>query len=191
MDTSRIVKRTAAQVRALPRRNVPTVRAIRKALSVELRGATAREVVAVGQGLAGFLPRWLGYEIIAKHRPALASLRKAFDVEHQGQFGHTAPHEPVEVVSYRVRGIGLVPAVAMPKFSPHGGNASDALRERRRVAFDGAALDCPVYQRERLDVGVRLRGPAILDQFDCTTVICAGQTARVDDWKNLIVTVEK
>jgi N-methylhydantoinase A len=37
-------------------------------------------------------------------------------------------------------------------------------------------------------VGLTLRGPAILDQFDCTTVICVGQTARVDEWKNLIVT---
>ena len=49
-------------------------------------------------------------------------------------------------------------------------------------------IDCPVYQRERLDVGLTVAGPAILDQFDCTTVICPGQTARVDEWKNLIVT---
>jgi N-methylhydantoinase A len=33
-----------------------------------------------------------------------------------------------------------------------------------------------------------LRGPAILDQFDCTTVVCPGQTARVDEWKNIIIT---
>jgi hypothetical protein len=33
-------------------------------------------------------------------------------------------------------------------------------------------------------------GPAILDQFDCTTVVYAGQSARVDEWKNLIVTAE-
>jgi len=59
------------------------------------------------------------------------------------------------------------------------------------VRFDGAAVSCPVYQREKLDVGSALRGPAILDQFDCTTVICAGQIARVDEWKNLIVTEEK
>jgi N-methylhydantoinase A len=39
-----------------------------------------------------------------------------------------------------------------------------------------------------LDVGLSLTGPAILDQLDCTTVICPGQTARVDEWKNLIVT---
>jgi len=66
-----------------------------------------------------------------------------------------------------------------------------ALRETRPVRFDGKIVACPVYQREKLDVGLTLRGPAILDQFDCTTVICAGQVARVDEWKNLIVTEEK
>ncbi|HUD85560.1 MAG TPA: hydantoinase/oxoprolinase family protein, partial [Xanthobacteraceae bacterium] len=90
----------------------------------------------------------------------------------------------------RVRGIGVVPPVAMPKFTPQGRKLADALREIRRVRFDGATVDCPVYQREKLDVGLTLRGPAILDQFDCTTVLCAGQVARVDEWKNLIVTQE-
>jgi N-methylhydantoinase A len=56
------------------------------------------------------------------------------------------------------------------------------------VRFDGKTVSCPVYQREKLDAGLTLHGPAVLDQFDCTTVICAGQTARVDEWKNLIVT---
>ena len=115
-------------------------------------------------------------------------MRKTFDAEHKSQFGHIAPEEPVEVVSYRVRGIGLVPPVAMPKFKPQGRTLADALRETRPVRFDGKTVSCPVYQREKLDVGLTLRGPAILDQFDCTTVICAGQTARVDEWKNLIVT---
>jgi N-methylhydantoinase A len=132
-----------------------------------------------------------GYEVTmpcaAQETATLDVLRKAFDAEHKSQFGHMAPEEPVEIVSYRVRGIGLVPAVSMPKFSPRGQKLSDALREIRQVRFDGKMVSCPVYQREKLDVGLALRGPAILDQFDCTTVICAGQVARVDEWKNLIV----
>ncbi|HEY4943816.1 MAG TPA: DNA alkylation repair protein [Rhizomicrobium sp.] len=83
MDTAAIAKRTAAQVRALPWRGVPPVRAIRKALSAELRQAPARDVVAIGTALTKHLPRWLGYEIITKHRAALASL-KIKDVEHLG-----------------------------------------------------------------------------------------------------------
>jgi N-methylhydantoinase A len=136
-----------------------------------------------------------GYEVTmtctAEQTQALDALRKTFDAEHKALFGHMAPAEPVEVVSYRARGLGLVPPVAMPTFKPEGRTLADALIETRQVRFDGAEVSCPVYQREKLDVGLTLRGPAILDQFDCTTVICAGQTARVDAWKNLIVTEEK
>jgi N-methylhydantoinase A len=138
-----------------------------------------------------------GYEITMPcDAPALADggldgLRRQFDQQHQSMFGHMAPEQAVEVVSYRVRGLGLVPPVELPRFKPTGATLADAKRTTRQARFDGRDLECPVYQRERLDVGLTLRGPAILDQFDCTTVIHPGQTARVDEWKNLIVTQEK
>jgi N-methylhydantoinase A len=137
-----------------------------------------------------------GYEItipcaaVAMSAESLKDLRLRFDAQHRGMFGHMAPEEPVEIVSYRVRGVGLVPPVEMPKFKCAGTTLADALREMRKVRFDGKTVDCPVYQRERLDVGLTISGPAVLDQFDCTTVIGPGQTARVDEWKNLIVTEE-
>ena len=121
----------------------------------------------------------------------LTALRTSFDAQHKAMFGHMAPEEPVEIVSYRVRGIGLLPPVTMPKFKRAGTALADARRETRRVRFDGSERDCPVYQRERLDVGLDIAGPAILDQLDCTTVICPGQVARVDEWKNLILTMER
>ena len=105
-------------------------------------------------------------------------------------FGHMAPEEPVEVVSYRVRGLGLVPPVELPRFKPTGGTLADAQRARRRVRLDGRDVACPVYQREKLDPGLVVPGPAVLDQLDCTTVIYPGQSARVDEWKNLILTQE-
>jgi len=138
-----------------------------------------------------------GYEITIPCEPemmtaeGLKALRKSFDEVHKGMFGHSAPEEPVEIVSYRVRGVGLVPSVEMPRFKPTGATLKDALRETRKVRFDGKLVDCPIYQRERLDVGLTFTGPAVLDQFDCTTVIVPGQTVRVDEWKNLIVTQDK
>jgi N-methylhydantoinase A len=120
----------------------------------------------------------------------LAGLRSQFDQQHQSMFGHMAPGQPVEVVSYRVRGLGRVPPVELPRFKPTGATLANAWRESRRARLDGRDIDCPVYQRERLDVGMAVVGPAVLDQLDCTTVIHAGQTARVDEWKNLIVTQE-
>ena len=41
--------------------------------------------------------------------------------------------------------------------------------------------------RERLRAGHTFDGPALIDQYDSTTVVCAGQTVTVDDHGNLIV----
>ncbi len=137
-----------------------------------------------------------GYEITLPFAAAslqaggLAELRATFDAQHRSMFGHMAPEEPVEVVSYRVRGIGLVPPVELPKFKREGTTLADAFLHTRSVWFDGAMIESPVYQREKLDVGLTVSGPAVLDQFDCTTVLCPGQVARVDEWKNLIVTMQ-
>jgi hypothetical protein len=83
IDVERITQRTLAQVVQLPSRGVPSVRAVRKALSAELRRAEPRAVVAIGLGLAKQLPRWLGYELINKHRGARGSLSLR-DVERLG-----------------------------------------------------------------------------------------------------------
>jgi N-methylhydantoinase A len=137
-----------------------------------------------------------GYEITlrcpddATTAGGLGELRKNFDAQHRTMFGHCAPEEPVEVVSYRVRGIGLVPPVELPSFKSAGRTLSDARRTTRSVRIDGDGIECPVYERDALDVGLTLAGPAVLDQFDCTTVLWPGQTASVDEWKNLIVTME-
>jgi N-methylhydantoinase A len=139
-----------------------------------------------GQGYEITMP----CEIAALREGGLDGLRRQFDQQHKSMFGHMAPEQAVEVVSYRVRGLGLVPPVELPRFKPTGATLADALRGTRPARFDGRDVECLVYQRERLDVGLKLRGPAILDQFDCTTVIYGGQTARVDEWKNLIVTQE-
>ena len=49
-----------------------------------------------------------GYEITiaCDNGLDLAALRRKFDDSHKQMFGHTAPEEPVEIVSYRLRGIG-------------------------------------------------------------------------------------
>jgi N-methylhydantoinase A len=98
-----------------------------------------------------------------------------------------APGEPVEIVSYRLQAIGRVPRVEMRRFAAAGRRAEDALRGRRAVRLDGRTIQCPIYRRERLDVGVAIAGPAVIEQFDCTTVLYPGQVARVDEFRNLVV----
>src|SRR5262245_62424475 len=58
----------------------------------------------------------------------LSGLRIAFDHQHGSMFGHMAREEPVEIVSYRVRGVGLVAAVELPKFARTGAAWADPRR---------------------------------------------------------------
>jgi N-methylhydantoinase A len=44
-----------------------------------------------------------------------------------------------------------------------------------------------LYERDALDVGAAVEGPAIVEQFDATTVIPPGWTAQVDPRRNLIL----
>ncbi|AZG09746.1 hydantoinase/oxoprolinase family protein [Pigmentiphaga sp. H8] len=119
----------------------------------------------------------------------LAAARQRFDERHAQIHGHAAANRPVEVVSYRLR-----VRVAVPKYQPReqpGGTprpAADALKGRRQLYFAGPeALDASVYERDRLDVGAVIAGPAIVEQFDATTIVPPGWTGRVDGYHNLML----
>ncbi|MBT8408758.1 MAG: hypothetical protein KJN93_03940, partial [Alphaproteobacteria bacterium] len=159
---------------------------------LKAEGFKAREIVieyGIDMRYAG-----QGYELtvpLASGRvtkKTLAEVRETFDTTHHGLFGHSGPEEPVEVVTYRVTGIGKLPEVKMPTFRRAGTALKDAYLGIRRARFDGEAVDAAVYQRERLDVGHAVKGPAVIEQLDSTLVIHPGQTARVDRFKNILIT---
>lgn len=131
-----------------------------------------------------------GYELTLPIAPGDSpdDIRRAFDRAHESTYGHAAPGEKAEIVSLRLQAVGLVPPVEPARFKPEGRGLDEALRGRRAVRFDGKDRDCAVYQRERLDVGHHFAGPAVIEQFDCTTVILPGQSVLVDEFRNLIVT---
>ncbi|MPZ88254.1 MAG: hydantoinase/oxoprolinase family protein [Nitriliruptorales bacterium] len=138
-----------------------------------------------------------GYELTVPSPPALRSdeglarLREAFDALHRERFGHAAPDSPVEVVSYRVTGIGRTPQGRFPTTEPTGRGIAGALAGSRRARFQGIDVDCPVYRRALLDVGERIAGPCIVEQPDATVVVNPGQEATVDRFRNLVITPEE
>lgn len=120
--------------------------------------------------------------------PGFAAIRTAFDAEHLERFGHSAPDEAVEVVSYRMTGRGVVPEVRLVEREPVGRLIEDAVVSHRPVRFADGMVDTPVYERDRLDIGHEFVGPAIVDQSDTTVVVLPGQRARVDAWSNIFIT---
>jgi N-methylhydantoinase A len=119
----------------------------------------------------------------------LAAVRARFDERHAQIHGHSAKDRPVEIVSYRLR-----LRVEVPKFehregaSSSPGPARNARKGERDVWFDGAhAVLSTLYERDKLDPGAVLTGPAIIEQFDATTAIPPGWRATVDGFRNLVL----
>jgi N-methylhydantoinase A len=66
-------------------------------------------------------------------------------------------------------------------------DASHAVIEEHEVYFGGEWLPTKIYDRSKLVPGNRVEGPAIVTEFDSTTVVLAGFAAEVDRYLNLII----
>lgn len=118
-----------------------------------------------------------------------AALKQAFDGDHLRIYGASAPEEDAEVVTFRVIAEIAVPRLETPELEASGGDPSRAFKgERQLYDIDRAVFETArVYDRAKLFAGDRLSGPAIIEQFDSTTVVCAGQALEVDRRGNLII----
>jgi len=148
------------------------------------------------------LSRWLdlryegqNYELLVPvpeevwRERSLEPLRREFLQTHERTYGFAAEGEPIQVVNLRLVARGLPDLPELPRQKPGGPDPSAALVGRRPVDFvEAGALDCPVYDRARLAAGNRLAGPAVIEQFDSTTLLSPGQEALVDELGLLIIT---
>jgi N-methylhydantoinase A len=119
---------------------------------------------------------------------SIAAARARFDERHAQIHGHAAKERPVEVVSYRVRVRVTVPKYE-PRADPMPAQPAAAVAKGKRCIHFGAtqSVEATLYERDKLDIGTTIAGPAIVEQFDATTVIPQGWTGRVDGYRNLIL----
>jgi N-methylhydantoinase A len=105
----------------------------------------------------------------------------AFHAAHAQRYGYAMPEEPVEAVTLRVRGAGPGARPVLPRRPLADPDPMDALLGREAVWFsDAGPISTPLYDRSKLMPGNRFIGPAIVLQFDTTTVIPPAWSAEVD-----------
>jgi N-methylhydantoinase A len=119
----------------------------------------------------------------------LARLVAQFHESHERVYGHSAEEEPVEFVSLRVTTTGQIEKPRLCEIGLSDGSEPTA-REHRHVFFEESSgfVSCPIYERYGLSAGAVLRGPAVIEEFDTTTVVHPGYQALVDRYGNLLLT---
>lgn len=122
------------------------------------------------------------------HVATLQAAVAGFHELHQQRYGYAMPEETVQVVTLRVRGSGPGAQVTLPVEPLVGADPAAARLRTKQIWFDNAApTPTPCYEHDKLRAGNRFTGPALILQFDATTVIPPGWVAWMDEYRNLWV----
>jgi N-methylhydantoinase A len=182
-----------------------------------LGDASGAEVAEILDGLGGRATAWLegegipreaqrvaysadmryhrqGYEIPVAlesteiRNGGLTGLEERFNGLHEQLYGFRMPATASEIVNLRAVGYGDVPKPELPADELGSEDASGAIVDVHDVIFDGELVPTTIYDRSKLRPGARLDGPAVLTEFDSTTVVLPGYRAAVDSNFNILIT---
>ncbi|MFN0170015.1 MAG: hydantoinase/oxoprolinase family protein [Bryobacteraceae bacterium] len=127
-------------------------------------------------------PGTLDWEIVG-------AIERAFDEEHERTYGHRGGEgEPYSFVNLRVIGAVERRRQVIGLKSANGFHPAS----RSRSAYFGSRyglIESPVITRKDL-TGTTLAGPFLVDEFDSTTVVPPGCTARLDALGNIRILIE-
>ncbi len=135
-----------------------------------------------------------GYEIPVAITPdevrnkGLGDLDERFNQLHEQLYGFRMPKTRAEIVNLRAVGFGSVEKPELPE-GVDGGSAdsSHAIASDHTMIHKGQRIAAKIYDRAKLIPGNVVPGPAVVTEFDSTTVILPGYSAKVDKFFNLLI----
>ncbi|PLP57340.1 hydantoinase [Mesorhizobium loti] len=120
------------------------------------------------------------------------TLQDLFEKAYFARFKVELPEIRANLVNLNTSVIGVRPEVDLSTLIDPAGRAPTLKKSRleiRPVWYDGTWHDTPVYARDGLPLEAVIKGPAIIEQMDATTVLEPGDRATSDADGNLIVEV--
>ena len=118
----------------------------------------------------------------------ITKLKSAFQKAHESNYGFASDKEPIQVVNILVKGIGKLDRPNLPLEKT--GTKSKPEDYRKTFFEKDKSLKTPVYKRNQLVRGQTINGPAIIEQMDSTAVIFPKDIGKIDNWGNLIISIE-
>ena len=122
-------------------------------------------------------------------RELTGAKQRFFDL-YKARYHRLTRDVPVEIVSWRVIVKGPTPAVKInPTRDDAGGHKLKALKGHRKVYMPeaGKFVNCAIYDRYSLAEGVKLKGPAVIEEHESTVVVGPDAAVEVDRNCNLWV----
>jgi N-methylhydantoinase A len=121
---------------------------------------------------------------------AVTEIESTFHSEYEREYTYRLD-APVEFVAAHVVAFAEVGKLEPAPLSTSGRGLPNARKDRRSVDFAADGVhESDIYDGDLLESGVRLEGPAVIETKGSTVVVHPGNQLTVDDYGNLIITVE-
>lgn len=131
--------------------------------------------------------RYKGQSFELQIKQTTDNIAAAFHRAHQSRYGYAQPKNVVEIVSARVRSIGVIEKLKIQRLKSSSSKMLTKPHDFVETYFDRKRIRAAVYRREELSASSRLRTPCIITEYSATTVVPAGANADVDGYGNLII----
>jgi N-methylhydantoinase A len=119
----------------------------------------------------------------------MRNLLASFHDLHQRVYSYSEPKSTVEFINLRVRAIGRIPSLTLPKEKRAPTPLSKAMKEKRRIYFKEKGLvEVPIYERDRFGSGSKIPGPCLIEETISTALIPEGYVGAIDEFKNIVIT---
>ena len=120
----------------------------------------------------------------------LAAAIKRFHSDYRFEFKYAVPELPVESKGLRLVATGVTIRPEFPADTRRGSSEEAVIGEARAFFRDAGGLVPTVfYDRKLLLPESTFEGPAIVEQYDSTTVVPPGAQVSVDEFRNLQIKV--
>lgn len=106
---------------------------------------------------------------------------------HEQAYGHCMKEDPIEFVNYRVSAVGTFAKPDLVNNTKEIRFSGENKRLYGKAVFDGKEYDVAVINRDSLEIGEKITGPAIIAEMGATTVVYPNHTAEIDKLKNIIM----
>ena len=131
--------------------------------------------------------------VVSKLRSAadVSALMRRFHEAHRRRYGHMAQNEAIEIVNFQVTAIGMMRKPKSKKFKVAAKRKPPPDEVRPLYFGTGRAAQTPVFRRDALAPGVRIKGPAVIEEKTSTVVVYPKQIAQIDEYLNIEITCER
>ena len=128
----------------------------------------------------------------ALDRAGLKALLAEFSRQYRSRYAFFYDGEPIEIVNLRVSAEGLNAPVALPRTAKASPDPAAARVGRRPVYFEERGwVPSAVYRREALRHGMRVKGPAVIEEATSATLVPPGFAAEVSGDLGLFIPLRK